>query len=79
MTLTCGGIETTFTQWLKGDPPNGQHMFSEEDDRVVVDGEQLTITGFHAATHAGSYSCLIGLSGGNAVVTCPANLSHASE
>ena len=85
--LTCGLMEATFTQWFNGKtviPNESTPVQGSEDDTITVIGGSaslafLSIFPFKASTHAGKYFCLVGLKGMNAIHTCPAELSHASE
>ncbi len=84
VTLRCGALNPTFTQWLKAQPDGPPQLLDASlDDRITVTtvsgGSELRISKFHAMDHAGLYSCLFGLGGGTGVHTCPANVSHASE
>ena len=84
VTLTCGLAEATFTQWFSGQLPVPEKTIGVEDDTITTRGGfaslgHLSIFPFKASAHTGKYFCLTGIKGGNALYSCPAELSHASE
>ena len=76
VSLSCSSPSATLYYWWVGAPPNRAGITAP---RVSLDGAQLNISSFHATDHAGLYSCMVALPGTNAIFTCPANVSHASE
>lgn len=76
VSLSCSSPSATLYYWWVGAPPNRAGITAP---RVSLDGAQLNISSFHATDHAGLYSCMVALPGTNAIFTCPANISHASE
>ena len=76
VSLSCSSPSATLYYWWVGAPPNRAGITASG---VSLDGAWLNISSFHAADHAGLYSCMVALPGANAIFTCPANISHASE
>ena len=85
VTLTCGLAEARFTQWFRGQTlASGRTVGNSDGDMITTTGGvsslgRLSISSFKASVHAGEYFCLAGIKGGNAVHSCPAELTHASE
>lgn len=77
VTLRCAGSFDT-AWWFRGDIT----ALKSVDTRpgvVELEDQALKIMGFHASDHAGCYYCLAVFSTLDAIHSCPAHISHASE